>query len=642
MLKAIGKIAKVSVKRIDKLLVSSFIAPFITTFCIALFVLIMIFFWTYIDDIVGKGVGFWLLVELIFYLSISMVPTAMAIAVLISAVMVMGNLAEHYELASFKSAGVPLWRIMMPLMFVAVGLSLFSFFCSNNLIPIANLQFKTRLYDIRKQKPTLSLEKGIFNYDFKGFVIRIGGKAEDNRGISDVLIYDHNNYNQEGATRILAEEGEMYTTDDKKFFVMNLSNGTQYQAVARKGQGGKKDSYPFIRTNFKEWSKVFDLQEFEINRTDERLFKTHQSMLTSSQLVVAVDSISKKIDKKYRDISNFMLQSQYPFKDLVVRPEQQKDRPQVNTGEGQGKKVKSSAAKRDSSGTSRPKDSPPSSSKASNNRPDSVKSARQRAAETIRQARADRAAGKKSPLDKTPAPATQPPVTPPPTAKTQNKTNKSPRTKQKMKGIPDQERKKQKAEKLAKEKKKVRGNQPMQQVLTRPLDQYDSWLATFPKKERLPLYSRAKSILRTITSQAESTERSLDRLRESRVKHQYSLHEKFGMAAVCFIFLFIGAPMGAIIRKGGFGYPILVSIFFFIAFIVMTIFCKKVAETFVIDAVLAAWLPNIILFPIGIILTWRAMNDSKIINIDKYTAFFTRLFRSKKTEVEAETETEAS
>ncbi len=608
-------------KKIDKLLVSSFIAPFFTTFCIALFVLIMIFFWTYIDDIVGKGVGFWLLVELIFYLSISMVPTAMAIAVLISSVMVMGNLAEHYELASFKSAGVPLSRIMMPLMVVAVGLSAFSFFCSNNLIPIANLQFKTRLYDIRKQKPTLSLEKGIFNYDFKGFVIRIGGKADDNRSISDVLIYDHNTYNQEGATRILAEEGEMYTTDDKKFFVMNLSNGTQYQEVSRKGKGGKKESYPFIRTNFQNWSKVFDLQEFEINRTDERLFKTHQSMLTSSQLVVAIDSIANKIDKKYRDISNFMLQSQYPFKEMVVRPETNKDKPKVNTGKN--KKKISEVIEEEKKAKNAESKANELAKKASSNA-DSTKAAHQKAAEAIRKARADRAPGQKKNPSSPIKPATKSKSKPKPKAKPKTDDSKAP-----VKKTNQSKAKKTAQNQNKKKKKKKNGNQPVEQVITRPLSDYDTWLATLPKKERVTLYSRAKSILRTITSQAESTQRTLDRLKESKVKHQYSLHEKFSMAVVCFIFLFIGAPMGAIIRKGGFGYPILVSIFFFIAFIVMNIFCKKVAETFVLDAVLAAWLPNLILFPIGITLTWRAMNDSKIINIDKYTAFFTRLFRRK-------------
>ncbi|MDV7399353.1 LptF/LptG family permease, partial [Arthrospira platensis SPKY1] len=95
--------------------------------------------------------------------------------------MVLGNLAERYELSSMKSAGVPLWRIMAPLMVVNFGIAVGSFYCSNNLIPVSNLKFRSRLYDIRKQKPTLNLEEGIFNDDFDGYAIRIGNKKKDQR-----------------------------------------------------------------------------------------------------------------------------------------------------------------------------------------------------------------------------------------------------------------------------------------------------------------------------------------------------------------------------------------------------------------------------------------------------------------------------
>jgi len=174
---------KIGLKKLDKLLIGSFLPPFIATFFIALFVLVMQTLWVYIDDIAGKGVGFFLLVELVAYMSVSMIPMALPIAVLISSVMVLGNMAEEYELSSIKSAGVSLWRVMNPLMFVVFSVSVLSFFCSNNLIPVSNLKFKSRLYDIRKQKPTLSMEEGMFNDDFQGYSIRIGKKLPDNNSI---------------------------------------------------------------------------------------------------------------------------------------------------------------------------------------------------------------------------------------------------------------------------------------------------------------------------------------------------------------------------------------------------------------------------------------------------------------------------
>lgn len=600
----------------------------------------MVFFWTYIDDIVGKGVGLGLLTELVFYLSVSMVPMALSIAVLISSVMVMGNLAEHYELASLKSAGIPLWRVMVPLMVVASTIAVFSFFCSNNLIPIANLQFKSRLYDIRKQKPTLSLEKGIFNYDFKGFVIRIGEKGTDNRSIGDVLIYDHNKYNKGGVTRILAENGEMYTTDDKKFFVMNLTNGTQYQEINRKGQAGKDKSYPFVRTNFKEWSKVFDLQEFEIGETDKNLFKSHQSMLTSAQLVVAIDSLEESIQSKYTSIHNTIFQSYYPYKKLVIQKEVPKKKPTKKVNSSTSKNTNKKPSKTTKNKTTKKKTPVIKKTKKTPKQiAEEKEKMKQKAAELIKKARADRIAPEKNASAIAPEKTED---TPKSKATTSNKKasatkpKKNKTTKVDTGKNPVDKKTKEKIEKK-KEKSRNQATTPIEQIIDKPLSAYSSWAETLPKRERIGLYSRAKSTLRTLSSQSESTARNVDRLREARVKHVFMLHEKFSMAIACIIFLFIGAPMGAIIRKGGFGYPILVSILFFISFIVMNIFCKKVAETFVLEPVFAAWLPNLILFPIGLILTYRAMNDSKIINIDKYTAFIKRLFSKKNSDVATDT-----
>jgi len=147
------------VKKIDKLLLTSFFPPFVVTFFIALFVLIMQTLWVYIDDIIGKGASLGMITEFMFYLSISHFIMALPIAVLISSVMVMGNLAEHYELSSMKSAGLSLLRVMRPLMFACAGVAVFSWITANFLTPVANLKFKSRLYDMRKQKPTLNMEE---------------------------------------------------------------------------------------------------------------------------------------------------------------------------------------------------------------------------------------------------------------------------------------------------------------------------------------------------------------------------------------------------------------------------------------------------------------------------------------------------
>lgn len=292
-------------KQLDRLMVSSFIPPFLVTFMIAMFVLVMQVLWLYIDDIAGKGLGFFLVMELLAYKCVSLIPMALPLAVLISSVMLLGNLAERYELSSFKSAGVSLWRIMRPMMFFAAGATAFSFFCSNNLIPVANLKFGSRMYDIQRQKPALRLDAGIFNDDFDGYAIHIRKKATDGRHIENVLIYDHTDASRGRLSQVMAERGEMYATEDGAYFVMNLQNGHQYMETEPSGAGSGR-SYPFVRVNFSSWNKVFDLGEFQLNRTNEELFKSNRSMLTSGQLREAVDSLSYKIERRQKSLSNQM------------------------------------------------------------------------------------------------------------------------------------------------------------------------------------------------------------------------------------------------------------------------------------------------------------------------------------------------
>ncbi len=535
-------------KTIDRLLVTSFVPPFIVTFMIAMFVLVMQVLWLYIDDIAGKGLGFFLIMELLTYKSLSLVPMALPLAVLISSVMVMGNMAERYELSSLKSAGVSLARVMRPVIFFGAFTVLLSFFCSNNLIPVANLKFGSRMYDIQKQKPALRLEAGIFNDDFDGYAIHIGSKKGDGRSIEDVLIYDHSEANKGRLSQILAGSGEMYATADGRYFVMNLRDGHQYMEADPSGSSDSR-SYPFIRTNFESWSKVFDLSEFSLNRTNEDLFKSNRSMMTSGQLGEAIDSFAMKIDRRAVGISN-QFSSYFTFMPLDSTYLAEED---------EEIRLEKEAVERELE---------------EKNKQDTV------------------ALNLKAGQGARPADIPEP-------------------------------------EKGAVSNKLARPNRfegrPLLQDVSKPLPEYPTLLETFAAGERQRLLSKSKSFVRSIQAHAESAVRSIDRLKENRVKYIYELHTKYSMAVVCFIFVFIGAPMGAIVRKGGFGYPILISIIFFMIFIVLTIFCRKIAETFVIPAALAAWVPCLVLFPIGVLLTRTAMNDSKLVDLSSYFSAIRKL-----------------
>mgnify|MGYP002853196669 CR=1 FL=1 len=593
-------------KTIDKYLIKQFIGPFITTFFIALFVLLMQFIWVYVDDMVGKGAGFGLVLEIIFYNSISLIPWALPIAILISSVMVMGNLGERYELASLKSAGISLIRVMIPMLYFVIGVTFFSFFSSNNLVPIANLKFKSRLHDIRTQKPTLNLEEGVFNEDFKGFIIHIGKKEQDDRTIRDVIIYDHQDYNRGVFSMITAESGEMYMTSDNAYFVMNLKNGYHYQEGA-KAKKDKKEKYTFTRTKFDEWKKVFDTGEFNIDLTEEDRFKNHYTMLSVRQLWNAIDSIDTRIGSYNTRLDEYVQKAFHPLKKEFLEKKKILNAERLIVQKQKAKELQKSRKLeiiREKKNVKEDK----IASKLNLKNAKSVKSKQKK--NSPKSKKSKRKIYKQKKFQKNKA------------KKINNSKVRKAGDKMKKKKEYDARLKKEEEKKAAGLKKGKALAQILKQKIDKPLKDYESFYETFPnvEKERFNLKERAKTTARGILNQAEAIQRSINPKNETRVKHVFVLYSKFTFALVCCVFLFIGAPMGAIVRKGGFGYPLLIAILFFMMFIVLNILFQKLAESFVLPAEFAAWCPLLVLIPVSYILTTRALKDKKILNFDKYIA----------------------
>lgn len=277
-------------KKLDKLIIKAFIGPFVATFFITLFVLVMQFFWKYIDDLVGKGLDFFSIIQLTGYVSASMITLALPLAVLISSIMTFGNLGESFELVAIKSAGIPLLRFMRPLIVIAAFISLSSFLLSNYVIPVANLKFYTMLYDIRVAKPAFDLKEGIFYNKLPNYAIKVGKKEKDGNGIYDVIIYENDYRMQDNI--IVAEKGSMNMSADKKFLEFHLQNGWRYQERGTYNTANTE----FIRIRFKEYTKLFDLSSFEMMKTPDSAFKNQGIMLNIAQLQTFEDSINKMMN----------------------------------------------------------------------------------------------------------------------------------------------------------------------------------------------------------------------------------------------------------------------------------------------------------------------------------------------------------
>lgn len=476
-------------KKLDLMLIKAFIPPFILTFFIALFVLVLQFLWKYIDEIVGKGLEFKLIMELIFYLSTSLFVIAMPIGVLVASVMVMGGLAERYELATMKSAGISLSRVMRPLMMVGAFIGLLSFITANYVVPVSNLKFKSRLYDIRKQKPMLNIVPGRFIDEFRTTVIRVGEIDKAQNIIRDVMIYDHENRRNDNVT--VASWGEMYFTDNQQFMVMRLHDGKQYQEMSK--ASGATEQEPFMRTSFKTWEKMFDLSEFAFSQTDEELFKSHETMLSIRQLNASFDSLAIRfaqlIDQQQAYSTHF-----FHFRT-------------------------------------------PASDSLDNYIP----------------------------------------------IKSFGYTGKL-------------------------------------------FDNIDDF---FPVHERGEYYRRAQTAARSMIGHIRSTIQSQIRLKLNMSGHMREWHQKFTWAFSCILFLFIGAPMGAIIRKGGFGWPMLISIVFFVSYIMLGTIGRNMIGNQVVSPFVGSWMPVLVLLPIGVFLTYKAMTDSSMLEtawFSKLTGFISKLY----------------
>ena len=218
-------------KKLDKLILKSFVGPFSVTFFIAYFVLMMQSLWKYVDDLVGKGLDAVTVLKFLWYASASLLILVMPIAILISSIMTFGNLEERFELVAIKSAGVSLLRFMRPLIWVALLLCGITFLFANYVIPNANVKFRALYSGILYKKPALDLKAGTFYTAIPGYAIKIAKKDPDGKTIHKVIIYEQQNSLQDNC--IIAEKGVMQLSADERYLEFTLQNGFRYQERAR-------------------------------------------------------------------------------------------------------------------------------------------------------------------------------------------------------------------------------------------------------------------------------------------------------------------------------------------------------------------------------------------------------------------------
>ena len=252
-------------KTIHKLVLKAYLGPLVLTFCIVTFVLMMNFVWRYIDELVGKGLDAGIIIELISYATINMIPMGMPLAMLFAAIMTLGNLGENYELLAMKSAGMSLMQILKPLIILVVFMSIGSFFVVNNLVPYANKKMTSIIIDIRRQKKVLEFQDGLFfNGIDENLSIRVEHQDPETGLLNNILIYDNRSATG-NMTTTLAESGYIRLSDDKRFLMLTLYNGDNYQ-LTRNSNWYTKNGVRHDR--FKVQDMTIPMEGFAFQRSD--------------------------------------------------------------------------------------------------------------------------------------------------------------------------------------------------------------------------------------------------------------------------------------------------------------------------------------------------------------------------------------
>lgn len=284
-------------KKIDILVLKAFIRPFIVTFFVVMFVLLMLFLFIRIDEMIGKGVDVTVILQLLWYASAANVPMALPLAILLSSIMTFGNLGENYELVAIKSAGISLIRAMRPLMAAIMFLAIAAFLFSDYMLPVANLKMGSLLYDLQQKKVAFLIDEGVFNNNLSGYSIRAKKKDRDGQTLHDVMIYEHSSTEEGNMNLLLAQEGKMLRSSDQQYLVLKLKNGVRYEeGPNERSNGAFRLRQRLTRVRFEETEQKFDLSEFNLQRTDESLFKSNDIMLNTAQLRYYRDSVQHIVD----------------------------------------------------------------------------------------------------------------------------------------------------------------------------------------------------------------------------------------------------------------------------------------------------------------------------------------------------------
>jgi lipopolysaccharide export system permease protein len=471
-------------KILDKYLLKSFLIPFFATFLIVLFVLVMQALWLAFDDIAGKGVSIYFIFKFLYYTCLIVSPQALPIAILLSSIMALGNMAERYEFAAAKSASISLLRLLRPLIILTFLLSVLNFVFLNNVFPYAVLKQKNLLINIKKKKPALALVPGGFNSEIPDYQIKFDEKYGENDDLlKNVMIYDLTS--RRGNQKVItAENGKIISEQGSKYMTMVLYNGRYYENhLKKKRKYGDVDRMPASSADFKEYTINIDISAFTEGDLEIEKLKGSFNMLSLSQLKDTIPIMKKSFDEFIE------IRAKNIFENV------------------EGKKL------------------------------GYVK-------DTI------------------------------------SKTALLPET-----------------------------------------------LDNFNLQQKINVLNTAISKAGRTVNGLRLNKPALKRKRKFLNLYDVEYYNRVAFSFACLILFFIGAPLGSIIRKGGFGLPMVLAISIYVIYFFSNTFARNLAEESSVTAFLGSWISAIFMVPFGVLLMRRATKGMGLFNIDVFLQPITKLLK---------------
>lgn len=472
-------------KILDRYLLKSFLLPFIATFLIVLFVLVMQLLWQAFGNIAGKGISIGFILKFLYYTTLMIIPQALPIGVLLSSIMALGNLGENYEFAAAKAAGVSLHRLITPVAILAILLSVGNFFLLNNVFPYANLKQKNLYINMKKKKPAMALVPGSFNSDIPGYQIKFDEKYGENENLlKNVLIYDLRG--DRGNQKVItAESGKIISEEGSRYIKLILYNGNYYEEHIKSAKTVAK------RNKMAASSAIFQQYEFNIDVGD--IFdegKLDSINTTGSPLMYRLEELKDTLPKLKTAYDQDM---EMRAKNIFIST-QAKELHQV---------------------------------------PDSLKN--------------------------------------------------------------------NKLEKIT--------------------------LENFKLNDKITILNAALSKSNRLLSTINNNIEYLKFRRKVLNIYETEYYNRVALSLSCVILFFIGAPLGSIVKKGGFGLPMILAIIVYVTYHFSNTFGKNLAEQSSVSAFMGSWISAMIMIPIAILLTRRATSDRGIFNIYSFLAPLTNFFK---------------